>query len=367
MGCETSKPTREASISTRDAPRLPMLDDPAVRAYAEELAADEQNWLAADAECRAIGPRRDDERRNAEDSTRDESAKRRRVAFDDAREVTYIPCLDDYGKRLLRETFWESDEFDRMFKERRLLAIKNAKAKLAGKNSHDDNESRRGLGIDPWEEKLLGRRAVRNARKREERAKILAYQKTVSQSGENWDYVYEDVAAKAASPTSGAYRINHEAALAAARIAQKEHDELWARSDSYSNLLKFRRASEDHYATPARAKRRSMGRFGLFGPTRNRKTTSPSFDEISESLRDDSLRDAGRFAEIKSSTRHPGILKHYGRPRAASEGSERDDSSCGDDEFYHMIRADSLNNFDAASVPNTPTTNASGSFSSASD
>jgi len=45
MGCEPSKPAREASISTRDAPRL-KVDDPAVRAYAEELAADERSWLA---------------------------------------------------------------------------------------------------------------------------------------------------------------------------------------------------------------------------------------------------------------------------------------------------------------------------------
>ena len=155
--------------------------------------------------------------------------------FADDASIAYTPALDDYGPRLRNEVYFQQEEFNRMFQERRSLAIKAAKQRLKGIPSDhkpDPDESRRGLGIDPLESKILGPRKARNIRKKVERDQIFEYQKQASRDGEDWSHVYDEVAAQVNAEGSAAHQLTAESAAAAHKLAEAEHRQLFRESPS---------------------------------------------------------------------------------------------------------------------------------------
>ena len=142
-----------------------------------------------------------------------------------------------------------------MFQERRSLAIKAAKQRLKGIPSDhkpDPDESRRGLGIDPLESKILGPRKARNIRKKQERDQIFAYQSQASRDGEDWSHVYDEVAAQVNAEGSAAHQLTAESAAAAHKLAEAEHRKLFRESPSLQKLSLMTPVA----TCPARARRR---------------------------------------------------------------------------------------------------------------
>jgi len=196
-----------------------------------------QTYKSADVECRSLPPGllRADELPGEPQVGKHYDAKsprhkRRRVAFAGA-VVHWIPALPDIGLRLRRELYWREEDFREFYKERRVLAIKAARFRLEHKGDPltescrdfkmikelDDDESRRGMGIDPLEQKILGARAERTRNRQRARSHVMEVQRAHSADGEDWDHVYDDVAAAAAEDET-----NRKAAEAAAEMGRRE-------------------------------------------------------------------------------------------------------------------------------------------------
>ena len=103
------------------------------------------------------------------------------------------------GPNLSREVYWTRAEFDTMMRERKLLAIKAARFmrrhpdKVLDKKTGEPvpvvaGESRRGLGIGPYEQAILGNRKARDDRIRRYNNRIFELHRAASSVvDEDWD------------------------------------------------------------------------------------------------------------------------------------------------------------------------------------
>mmetsp|Transcript_9017 Transcript_9017/g.28191 ORF Transcript_9017/g.28191 Transcript_9017/m.28191 type:complete len:365 (+) Transcript_9017:332-1426(+) len=328
----------------------------------EALEREAAEWLEADDESRAVSrpPRHDaiNPWRVAPppDKPAWRSGKRKTgdVRFVDEEDVVYTPTNDDVGPQLFREMHFTGGEFSDMFRERKLLAIKAARYVRQHPNDLFNadgtpkpvvpGESRRGMGISPWEQAILGNRHARNERIAREHQKIFKYQRQASAAAKGWEIsdsgrrvtpptnastssddskskevpatLYDAVAQHATNETSCVFQINQENAAAAHELAVKEHELLVAaqsedkpRADIFTRLSG--RPGERRAKCRAKAKRRGDTKLH---PTRR--------DE------DASCRD--------------------------EDGCDPDDDPLEHvhtDQFVNLIRADSFNNHEASRAP----------------
>ena len=169
MGCATSKTAPQKKR------RRPSKLDAVKEQQAQELDLEIEKWMAADKECRTLccttAP---DPRESSQKPAFDDDAAGRLVQFAvDSIKVVVMPTAEEMGPNLSREVYWTRAEFDTMMRERKLLAIKAARFmrrhpdKVLDKKTGEPvpvvaGESRRGLGIGPYEQAILGNRKARD-------------------------------------------------------------------------------------------------------------------------------------------------------------------------------------------------------------
>ena len=305
---------------------------------AEDLEQECKAWASADAECRRLSPWGPGDRRPSVACSAPSAVRRqphrsrgRTARFADNVSVAYTPVLEDYGPRLHNEVYFQQEEFNRMFQERRNLAIKAAKQRLQGipiAQKPDPDESRRGLGIDPLEVRILGKRRALKKRQKEEREQVLAIQQQASRDGEDWSDVYDQVASAVNDEESLAHQLTTESATAARRLAEAEHRQLFRDSPSLQKLSQTTLVA----ACPARARRRRES----LTPTGDHPTRVGSLVALEELRKLESratshiVCDAGD--EIKN------------HPAGSSLPSPLSPPDIPRDKFHTLIRADSLNN-----------------------
>ena len=127
-----------------------------------------QRWMEADEECRALqtdvtfDPRESSRRQSQPRGFDLEGSGKVRFATDHVT-VVPMPTLEEMGPHLAKEVFYSQSDFDRMMTERKKLSIKAAKFARQHELFDDKGtpvpvdkgESRRGMGIEPWEQAIL--------------------------------------------------------------------------------------------------------------------------------------------------------------------------------------------------------------------
>jgi len=236
-----------------DAPRGGRVSQIAEEQREKDAAALEYEiarWMEADAECRGLqtdvtfDPRESSRRQSQPRGFEAWSGGERHVRFaTDHVTVVPMPTLEEMGPHLTKEVFYSQSDFDRMMTERKKLSVKAAQFARQHELFDDKGtpvpvdkgESRRGMGIEPWEQAILGSRKARNERIKRYNAQIVklhlqatksvadpwASEDPSNPSGALDEYTF--VAAKANEMDTTIYRINHESAQKAHELAEKDH------------------------------------------------------------------------------------------------------------------------------------------------
>ena len=301
-----------------------------------------QRWMEADEECRALqtdvtfDPRESSRRQSQPRGFDAAGSGKVRFATDHVT-VVPMPTLEEMGPHLTKQVFYSQSDFDRMMTERKKLSVKAARFArqhdLFDKSGTpvpvDKGESRRGMGIEPWEQAILGSRKARNERIKRYNAQIVKLHVQATKSvADPWasedpsnpagaldEYTY--VAAKANEMDATIYKMNHESAERAHALAEKDH----------------RLVSEGSGDSAAHVPKASI------------------------------------FTQL-AHLPHPGFARTPARakPRRESVPTRRDDSSGYDsdcsrhsddsnyesldaDQFHRLLRADSFNNHAEATLP----------------